>query len=103
MNTDLSNRITTKLFAGYLVTSELKMHLAQSKTYKQAKINAEPDLVESHYHDKDYLGLYLPQSQIPFSELKNIETEISKKVEHYCPQFNTEQANLFIIPQVFVK
>lgn len=103
MNTDLSTRVTTKLFAGYLLNSELRMHLNQSKTYKQDKIGSHQDLNEVHYQEKDYFGIYLEQTMVAFDELKKLEESLRKRLDFYCPNFNNEHTTFFVLPQVFVK
>lgn len=103
MNTELSTRITTKLFAGFLLNSELRMHLAQSKNYKQDKIGSKQDLQEIHFQEKDYFGIYLEKNIISYKTLKTLEEALRKKLEFYCPAFNIDHATFFILPQVFVK
>lgn len=103
MNADLTTRVTTKLFVGFQLNSELRMHLNQSKTYKQDKIGSKQDLNEVHYQDKDYFGIYLDKNLINFSELKQLERVLVKKLEFYCPNFNNEHTIFFVLPQVFVK
>jgi hypothetical protein len=85
------------------VTSELRMHLNKSKTYKQAKIGVDQDLIEAHYHEKDYIGKYLEKSHVTMNELKALEAEMKTKLEFYCAHYNVDGASLFIIPQVFIK
>lgn len=103
MNTDITTRVTTKLFAGFLLNSELRMHLNQSKTYKQDKIGSNEDLKEIHYQDKDYFGIYLDKNLIHLPELKSVEATLTKKLEFYCPSFNNEHTTFFVLPQVFIK
>jgi len=103
MNTDITERVSSKIFAGFLLNSELRMHLNQSKNYKQDKIGSKQGLQEVHYQEKDYFGIYLDKNLISYNELKNLEDTLQKKLEFYCPAFNNEHTTFFVLPQVFVR
>ncbi len=103
MSTETEAGVSTKLFVGFLLNSELRMHLNQSKTYKQEKIGSQSDFIEIHYQDKDYFGHFLDKSLITLKELKKMDSEMRKKLELYCPAFDTDHATFVVLTQVFVK
>lgn len=100
--TELTNRVSIKLFAGFPLTSELKMHLNQSHLYKQSKIGSNGEMIEVHASEREYFGVYLTASQTTIPSLKILEGVLILKLNEYCPKYPTEKLSLTIIPQVFV-
>jgi len=100
-----ANKITVKLFTGYHLNSEIKMHLKQSLNWKQAAISPikeGEELIEVHYHDKDYLGYYLSTDKITLSELKKAEDFLKQRLTSYCAEYSLENIKICIFAQVFV-
>lgn len=104
MNTQVENKIQFKLFAGCVITSELRLQLDQSPLWKQAKIGPaiQNDLVETHFNEKNYIGLFLTHDQITLSELKLIEDKILHAINAYCPQFASEKIKVLVFSQIFI-
>lgn len=97
--------IEIKLFAGYLITSELSMHLRHSNSWKQTVImphSEEKDLITVHFQGHDYLGAYLKTNEVKLSELNSFGSYIQQHFRHYCPDFSIENSKLHIFGQVFV-
>ena len=93
------NRLTVKLFIGFLLTSELRMHHKQSLKTKNVLAHG---LDQVRYRSKEYLGFYLPHENIPLAELKKIQEEVQKRLSIQCPTLQKEYLNIFIFPQLFV-
>lgn len=104
MNTQIKNRIEFRLFVGCVITSELKMLLNQSCLWKQAKItqSIKDDLQEVHFNQKDYIGFFLVEDQVPLSALKQIEIKILQTLKSYCPQISSEKIRIRVFSQVFI-
>jgi hypothetical protein len=103
METQTENKIKFKLFVGCLITSDMRLHLNQSPLWKRAKIiHDQNDLVETHFHDKDYIGLFLPENKINLSELKEIEKQILAIFKEYLPQFSSEKIKILVFSQIFI-
>lgn len=105
MTTSTTNRVTVKLFAGCLLTSEIRMYLKQSAAWKQAQIVGEFDvreIVETHYQEKDYLGRYLASNNLTIIELHEIESSIRKALTTFCPELASESLKIYVFPQVFI-
>lgn len=101
----VEKKLLLKLFAGFLITSELRMHLNQSIRWKEAKILKEFDathLVEVHFKDENYIGKFLKQPMAKLSELKVCEQEIREGLKIYCPTFRQEKCRLKILFQQFI-
>lgn len=95
-----------KLFAGFMLTSELKMHLNESKTWKSAKsipTNDTDDLIETRYGKHHYVGLFLPEKLLPLGALKDYEKKIGQKLQHYCPQLDSIKMKFCVFSQLFVQ
>lgn len=101
MTTELSSKVTTRLFAGCCINSEIRMHLNQSIQWKHATILTE-GLQETHYHSKDYLGLYLESKLLTTNDLNKIQQNIRDQLKIYCPSLETENITICIFPQVFI-
>lgn len=100
----IENQIKCKLFAGYVISSELRLQLNQSSLWKQAKIapSIPHDLEEIHFHQKDYIGHFLTQSCVTLSELKKLEDQISQTLKSYCPHFSSEKIRIIVFSQLFI-
>lgn len=96
--------IELRVFVGFQINSELRMHLNQSLPWKQAKIHPSStrELVEIHFHQKDYIGQFLSTNPIKLPEIKQIEMKIVQKLNSYCPQFASEKIRLLVFSQVFI-
>lgn len=100
----VEDKIQFKLFVGCVITPELRMQLNQSPLWKQVKIapSIHAGLNETHYRQKNYIGLFLTQDKINLSELKQIETQITHALKSYCPQFASEKIRILVFSQVFI-
>lgn len=98
-------KVTTRLFVGCAVTSELKMYLSQSIKWKHVNILATKnpeDLSIIHHHGKDYIGLYAQHDKITVAELEEIEKIIKQQIQIYCPQIEIQKVNSVVFPQLFI-
>lgn len=105
MNTDLQNRLTLKLFLGVSLTSELKLLLSQSSSWKQSQIGPKSECYvfeEIHYHEKDYLGFYLPQEQVTLQELRELKGELKNRLQGYVPKYELDSLKVYVFSQIFV-
>jgi len=104
MTTTISNKVTVRLFAGCQLTSEIRMYLKQSASWKQAQIGDSDvrDIVETHYQEKDYLGRYIRKQSLTLKELYEIEGSIRKALTTYCPELSAETLKIYVFPQVFI-
>lgn len=95
-------KIRCKLFAGCLITAELRLLLNQSLLWKQKTIDSSSQLVETHFHQKDYIGIFLNQNTATLEELRIIDAKISQNLKTYCPQFASEKLPVLVFSQVFI-
>lgn len=98
-------KLLLKLFAGILITSEIRMHLNQSIRWKEAKILKEYDpahLLEVHFKDQNYIGKFLPEPRANLTELKQCEKEIKEALKKYCPTLRTERFKIKVLFQQFI-
>ena len=105
MEASVQGLVKVRLFAGFALNSEMKMHLKQSTAWKNAKIDkshSKHAIEEIHYQEKDYLGIYLDAENQTIPQLKEIDLELRNQLAHYCPEFNVESIKLYIFPQIFI-
>lgn len=106
MNSSQENGITVKLFAGFPLKSEIKMHLEKSAEWKQSRLFIGSDnkegLIEVHYEGLDYIGRFLGEHKIPLNQLITDEAAIRKSLQNYCPKCNLDKINIRIFPQIFI-
>ena len=93
-----------KLFAGFLLTSELRMHLNSNPEWKNLSImpEASKELLEVHYADHHYIGQYLKEDKLTSHEVKTYEDLLLKRLMTYSPKFNTAHLKFFVIAQLLV-
>jgi hypothetical protein len=105
MSSGIENRLTVRLFAGSLLTFDIKMQLKHSPHWKQSKIANESDqrdLVEIRFHNKEYIGKYISLQSLTLDDLREIETTIAASLKRYCPELAEEALKIYVFPQVFV-
>lgn len=90
-----------KLFAGCLLTSEVKMHLSKSTSWQNARLDPNP-LVEAPYQGKDYLGRYLDQERHTLQDLKILQHEINSTIAHCCPELAGREFELKLFPHTLI-
>lgn len=101
MEIETSDRLSTKLFAGFPLNSEIRMHLNQSIHWKHATLLTQ-GLQEIHYRGKEYLGHYLTTNKLTIKELELIQSSAKKQLNAYCPSLETENIVICIFPQVLI-
>lgn len=95
-----------RLFAGFLLTSELKMYLNSSKGWKSVKFiptDLSSELVETRYGEHYYIGLFLSEKQIALTSLKEYEQKITHQMQLYCPQIDSDHLKFCIFSQLFIQ
>lgn len=101
----MTTKVFLRLFAGVLITSEIRMHLNLSIKWKEAQILKEFDpshLTEVHFQNENYVGKFLSHEAFNLSELKAQEQQILAKIKEYCPKLKIEKIKLKIFPQQFI-
>lgn len=103
MDTELKNRIQTKIFIGCQITPDLYRQLSSSAEYKLAKISGEVDrLVEIDYKQKKYIGRYCERAPCSLPTLKSVEADVALKLLRFCPSFNKDIHHLLVFSQIFI-
>jgi hypothetical protein len=105
MNNEIADRLAIKLFVGILFTSEIRMHINENIVWKERTLKGNQqaaDLQEVHYHGKDYLGFYAAHETLSLNQMRDVETEIQKRISNYCPLLQKENPQIFIFPQLFI-
>ena len=100
MNED---RVSIKLFVGFPLTSELRMHLRGSKSWNEAQIQPELlSIVEVQHEQKSFLGRYIETIPLVLKDLRQVEQELKQIVEDFCPKFPSDKLELITFSQVFI-
>lgn len=105
MTTDTSSKITTKIFAGCHISSEIRMHLNQSIQWKNATILATPSnpgMQEINYHGKSYIGQYTSHKTLIINDIVTSQQNIRDQLKIYCPTLEVENIKIYVFPQVFI-
>lgn len=101
-SSETQTALTLKIFVGFTLSSELKMHLNHSIAWKHAQIQKEQVLEEVHFHHKVYIGSYLDDKPLTLNYIRQIEASLRQKLASYCPFAGVEQLPICIFPQVFI-
>ncbi len=105
MKASLDNRVTVKLFAGFLINNELKREFFASDKWRLAQIawqSQENGLETIPYKDKEYVGRYIEDRHLTTSRLRDIEEKFKKQLIHHCPTISEKDLKLYVFPQVFI-
>lgn len=96
--------ITFKLFAGFLVNSELKMYIKASSEWKEHQILQQPGKIQLvPFEKRDYIGIYLEPAEISVKEISQLEEQIKKTLEQFFPKCNLEALPFYLFTQPFIQ
>ncbi len=90
-----------RIFIGYIQNKEIKLHLSRSESWKESKCTGLLPLVETHWEEKDYIGLFIP-SCVMHVQIKEKEKEIKTQLQFFCPKLNLDKYPMYLFPQVFL-
>ncbi|MDP1834846.1 MAG: hypothetical protein Q8K75_02860 [Chlamydiales bacterium] len=102
MDTETTQKITTKLFIGCHLTPDIRMTLNQSSAWKNAKISIDGELKEQRHHGKDYIGLFVHGEHITLPHLREAEGLVRNKLREYSPTHNTDSLPVYLLSIVLV-
>ncbi|WP_068468387.1 hypothetical protein [Candidatus Protochlamydia phocaeensis] len=97
----MTNKIETRIFLGYLLNGEIKMHLNQSSRWKEGKWQKENDLVEAYCQEKPYIGFFIEEG-LTYNQLRKKEQELKTQLQLYCPKLNLDSHTPYLFPQTFI-
>lgn len=100
-----NQQVKTKLFAGFSLTSEIRMHLSKSAAWKNAQLTPQDnssELVEMRYGDGYSIGRFLAEEKLTLAALKDHEKEISQKLLDYCPKLEIGHLKFYVYSQIFI-
>lgn len=100
----VQNQVILKLFIGCPLTSEVRMHLNESRLWGQAVIAPlqERELLETRFQQQEYLGRFFDSDMLALDQIKAIENSLRKNIHTYCPKFNADKLIFCVFPQIFV-
>lgn len=90
-----------RIFMGFIQNKEIKIHLNQSLSWKEAKLVKDTSLVENQWQEKEYIGLFIPLG-MAYTLLKEKEKEIRGQVQIYCPKLHLDKHPVYLFSQVFL-
>jgi|GEM_PF-5773579 len=91
----------TRLFAGCLLTSEIKMHLRNSSAWHNAQL--EPGhLITVPYESKEYLGRYLNKERHTIQDLKDVQMILNRTLAACCPDLAGREFEIKLFTHTFV-
>ena len=105
MPIEVGNQVQIKLFAGVLITIDMRKHLNVCSTWKESLIGWQSEKgawIELRYQNKHYFGKYLTGPTIPMPDLRLLEKELKNVFSTHCPELSQEQIKLTVFPQMFV-
>lgn len=107
MSLDITDRVQVKLFVGFRLTAELKMHLNQSSNWKIDLVGNSTDnpnrLEEVHFQESSYIGKFISREKVTVQDLKEFEALTTKQLITYCPNLNQQALKFCIFPQLFIQ
>lgn len=98
-------KVILKFFLGFAITSECRMHLNRSISWKHLQIQmgkTDDALKEVHFHQKEYLGRHLEGENFPLSALKSETLRMQRELKEHFPGFEIDKLPVCIFPQLFV-
>jgi len=105
MSSSIDKRITIKLFAGFIINTDMRREMFICDKWHMAQIawKSQENGLEIVPNDgKEYVGKYLESSCQSTHALADIESKIRKQLVYHCPTVNQYPLKFFIFSQVFV-
>lgn len=99
MSTETIHGVVLKVFIGHKLTSELKMALSMSESWKRA---TDHPLDEVQTDNGAYIGIAIDSSIVPMHTLKQQGTKVVECLQKHCPEVKIELGDLCTFPQVFL-
>lgn len=100
-----SSSVKLKIFYGIELTAELKAAVAQSKRWKEAKVDPSIlslPLKEASASGKTFLGLFLEEETPQLSKVLALEAPFLQEMETLCPEIPTKAWKIKLFPQIFL-
>ncbi len=95
--------VTTKLFIGYRITSEVGNSLGNSDEWKLARSGiGDESLQQIHYNEKEYIGMFIYNNMPTLGEIRDAEASISINLQRHCPELRTSTLKAKIFTQLFI-
>jgi hypothetical protein len=97
--------VTYRLFAGFWVNSEMRVHLQKSAKWKESQILRIPEeeaLQIVPFEEKEYIGRYLPLPFLSINEIPKLEEALEKAVHDFCPGYLSKKQLLRFFAQPFI-
>lgn len=105
MKTDASNQITVRIFVGIEISSEIKMRLYESSSWKDALIVDAKDPQRMQivpFEGKNYIGRFLAYKELTLKDLDQEAKHVADKLISYCPALKIDKNETVVFSQVFV-
>jgi hypothetical protein len=102
MNTP--SKISIRLFAGFLLSSEIRMHLHKSPIWKRSSFQDKETfpLLEVHFQHQEYIGIFLKEAFLPLTDVQEVEKSLRYLMTQYCINLSTEKLPIKLFPQIFI-
>lgn len=104
-SSESNESVSTKLFIGYLISQEVRMHLNNSSIWKEIQAFPKENthhLREVHHNNKSFIGAFLFSKTPSLEELKKTQSFVSSNLQSYCEKLNVESLKITIFPQIFL-
>lgn len=104
MTAKTATGILVKLFMGCELTTGLRILLDHNPAWKMQQIMPKAGRtvdVVTHQH-KEYLGVYLNETEVSVDELKRLQGELVKNLQEFLPETPIEPHKIFIFTQSLI-
>lgn len=98
------SKTSATLFLGCLLTSEVRMHLAESPLWKERHFQPEAieGLQEVRWGEQSYLGKRIEEKRLCLGEIATHDAGVRRALSRCCPAVDFDTAHLFLIPQILL-
>lgn len=95
----LTTGLSYRIFMGLHLKPDLRLLLEQSATWKRIQ---PPPLTLLELQGKQYLGLLSDGDKISLDGLYSLKHAILQQIKDHCHDYDGDQAQFYVIPQVFL-
>ena len=104
-STKAAANISTRIFLGCQLNSEVRIHLNNSASWKREKAlpgESQQRLEEIRYRDQDFIGFFLRKEEPSLEDLKEAMKAVQTLLQGHCGDLKVDSLKTAIFPQVFL-
>lgn len=91
------SEVIAKIFVGFAVTANLKMHMQKSSSWKVGE-----NLQVTHFQQKEFIGCFMEEKMTSLNEVRKLEEKIRESLRKHFPDLVESALKCNTFSQTFI-